>query len=291
MYKKFGETINQIIDWAKANPNIQGVVVIGSQARGTQISDQWSDLDLMVLANDPQELVKENTWFHCFGNVVCFFDEIVPLHFSNWNWYVKRVLYTDNRDIDFSILPYHHLDQVLSENMGILSKGYRVLYDASAGQIETKICELLKTHEKEAAHPPTKKELDAVVSDLLFHVIWSFKKIKRGELWVAVNCINCYMKNLLLRIIEAHNVSANQRPNTLMYSGRFLEQRTDQEILAKLAFCFTRYNQAEAVETLQHLIDFTYTTAEAVCGRNGYVFDAALFERIQKMYDEMKEDI
>ena len=76
-----------------------------------------------------------------------------------------------------------------------------------------------------------------------------------------------------------------------MYSGRFLEQRTDQEILAKLAFCFTRYNQAEAVETLQHLIDFTYTTAEAVCGRNGYVFDAALFERIQKMYDEMKEDI
>jgi len=290
MHQKFNETINQVLAWAQADRNIQGVIIIGSQARSTLISDQWSDLDLLVLANDPKGLVTENTWFNRFGNVVCFFDEIVPLHFTNWNWCVKRVLYADNRDVDFSILPYHHLDEVLSVNKDIILKGYRVIYDSGAGQLETKVCALLQTVEKEAAHPPTQQELDAIVRDLLFHVIWAFKKIKRKELWVAVNCINCYMKNLLLRLIEAHNVSTHQRPDTLMYSGRFLEQRTDQEILAKLEYCFTRYDPVDAVETLQHLIDFINTTAKAICERNGYEFDATQFERIQKMYDEMKLD-
>ena len=66
----------------------------------------------MVFSGHPQMWMAENTWFGCFGDVVTFFDEIVPLHFTNWSWCVKRVLYSDLRDVDFSILPFDHLDEV-----------------------------------------------------------------------------------------------------------------------------------------------------------------------------------
>ena len=288
MHPQFLPTLQDILPWAQANPDIQGVLLIGSQARSAPAADQWSDLDLMVFAGDPQRLMQDNTWFERFGEVACFFDEIVPLHFNNWRWCVKRVLYADHRDVDFSILPYDHLADVLSDNQEILSRGCQVLYDATPGCLDRQIRALLQSLETQTAHPLTEQELRQVVNELLFHVIWAFKKIKRSELWVAVNCINSHMKNLLLQLIEAHNISIRQQPGVLMYNGRFLEQRAGPEILAQLSACFTKYDPADAVATLERLFEITYTLSKAICEKNGCPFDAAQFERVHKIYSAMK---
>jgi aminoglycoside 6-adenylyltransferase len=288
MHPKYAETVNQILAWAQSNDDVQGIVTIGSQARTYPVSDEWSDLDLMVLTGHPQAWMADNTWFDRFGSVVTFFDEIVPLHFTNWNWCVKRVLYSDFRDIDFSILPYEHLDEVLSVNGDILSKGYQVIYDAASSLLETKIRALLDRRKPEEPHLPTCEAVDAVVRDLLFHVIWAFKKIKRGELWTATGCINSYMRGLLLQLVEAHNAAASRQPDILQYNGRFLDQRADPQILAALRRCSTRYDAAEAVETLQHVIDFTVIVEKSIYAQLGCEYDQRRAEKIQKMYNVMK---
>jgi aminoglycoside 6-adenylyltransferase len=288
MHPKYRETANQILAWAQAEEDIHGIAIIGSQARSTLVSDQWSDLDLMVLTGHPQLWMADNAWFDRFGDVVTFFDEMVHLHFTNWNWCVKRVLYSDFRDIDFSILPYDHLDEVLSVNEDILSKGYQVIYDSAPGLLESKIRALLERRKPAGAHLPAREEVDAVVRDLLFHVIWAMKKIKRGELWVATGCINSYMRGLLLQLVDAHNAAANRQPDILQYNGRFLDQRSDPEVLAGLARCFTRYDADEAVEALQHVIDFTAMVVKSIYAQSGEPYDMRRFEEIQKMVDAMK---
>jgi aminoglycoside 6-adenylyltransferase len=242
----------------------------------------------MVFVTHPQRMMQDTTWFDRFGTVVSTFDEIVPLHFTHWSWCVKRVLYADQRDMDFSILPYDHLDEVLSVNRDIIAKGCQVLYDACGDLLERKIGALLESAPPQTAALPSEAELRQVIGELLYHIIWAFKKIKRGELWVAANCINTHMKNLLLRLIEAHTLLIRQAPDVLQYSGRFLEQRADPAILADLQYCFTHYDRADAIAALGHLFEITKTLSEAICEKTGYPFDAAQFESIQKMFQEMQ---
>ena len=43
---------NSILEWAKQHENIRAVILIGSRARTSEKADKWSDLDLVVIAED-----------------------------------------------------------------------------------------------------------------------------------------------------------------------------------------------------------------------------------------------
>ena len=49
-----------IVDWAKTQPTIQAVAVVGSHARGTARAE--SDIDLMLLATNPQAFRADVAW-------------------------------------------------------------------------------------------------------------------------------------------------------------------------------------------------------------------------------------
>lgn len=285
---KYDETIDEIIAWSRQDRNVKGAIVIGSQVRDELRADEWSDLDVMVLADDPYLLLDEATWMDRFGAPVCVFVEVTELHFASWNWCVKRALYDDHRAVDFSILPYDKLDEVLSVNKGIMSKGYRVLYDSDTDLLESKIRAVVETIEEAAPEIPTEKELCNDVNNLLFHIIWTYKKIKKGELWAAVRCINTYIRDLLLRLIEFYNASVTKRSSVVMYDGRFLEDRTDGEILGKLEHCFAKYDEQDAIETLSHLVDVTHFISKRLFEALGYQLNADQFETIKKMCVEMQ---
>jgi aminoglycoside 6-adenylyltransferase len=285
---EYDETIDEIVAWSEQDSNVEGAIVIGSQVRDELRADEWSDLDVMVLANDPYLLLDEATWMDRFGTPVCVFVEVDELPFATWDWCVKRALYDDHRAVDFSILPYDKLDEVLSVNRGIMSKGYRVLYDSVPGLLGSKIRAVIEAIEETAPGIPAEKELCNDVNNLLFHVIWAFKKIRKGELWVAVRCINTYIRDLLLQLIECHNASVTKKSSVVMYSGRFLEDRTDGEILGLLKHCFAKYDEQDAIDTLGHLIDVTWFVSKRLFEALGYQLNAEQFEAIRKMHADMK---
>jgi aminoglycoside 6-adenylyltransferase len=285
---KYDKTVDEIIAWSQQDSNVEGAIVIGSQVRDELHADEWSDLDVMVLANSPYLLLDEATWMDRFGTPVCVFVEVNELPFATWNWCVKRVLFDDYRAVDFSILPSDKLDEVLSVNKGIMSKGYRVVYDPNPDLLDSKIRAVIEKIEEAVPQIPIERELSNDVSNLLFHIIWAFKKIKKGELWVAVRCINTYIRDLLLRLIEFYNASVTKKPSVVMYSGRFLEDRTDGEILVQLKHCFAKYDEQDAIDTLGHLVDVTWFVSRRLFEALGYQLNAEQFEAIRRMHAEMK---
>jgi len=78
---KYDQTVEKIIAWSERDRNIESVIIIGSQVRKEKQADEWSDLDLMVLANDPQVLLNENSWLNQFGTPVCAFIYEIVLPF------------------------------------------------------------------------------------------------------------------------------------------------------------------------------------------------------------------
>ena len=57
-YRWIAEAIST---WAAAQPDISAVAVIGSQSRAKGCADEWSDLDLLIMAQDPDRLIEHET--------------------------------------------------------------------------------------------------------------------------------------------------------------------------------------------------------------------------------------
>lgn len=287
MHSKYSESVDKLRVWCLEEKNIHAAIILGSQVRDEFGGDEWSDLDVLLLADNPQVFLQTDTWLAFLGEIVCVIVEETNLDWVHLTWSAKRVLFTDNRTIDFPIMPYDRIDDVLGLNAEIHANGYQVIYDAHTELVASKIEASLLTVKEESVTIPTENDLRQTIDDLLFQLIYAAKKVKRNELWVAVSCINQRISNQLLQLIEFHTASITKVSQRIRYEGRFLEQRTHQDILKKLPECFAKYDTLDAVETIDHLLDVVRCLSEDICKVNRYPLNNDQFDRARRLYDEM----
>jgi len=287
MHPKYNETINKLRTWSQNENSIQGVIILGSQVRDEFAGDEWSDLDVLLLADTPSDFMQSNKWLDFLGEVVCVVIEETPLDWINMTWSVKRILFTDNRAVDFSILPSDRVDDVLSMNAEIHVHGYEIIYDAHPNILTVKVETSLVKVKEEPPKPPTEAETQQIINTLLFELLFAAKKIRRNELWVAVSRINQQINNRLLQLIEFHTASVTKASQGIRYDGRFLEQRIPQVVLEKLPLCFAKYDGFDAIQTIEHLLEITYYLSKKICEEQNYPFEAKQFDRARKLYDEI----
>ena len=65
--------LEAFISWATAQPDIEGVALVGSYARGTATKD--SDVDLMILSTERTRYLDNQEWLSLFGEVERSRDE------------------------------------------------------------------------------------------------------------------------------------------------------------------------------------------------------------------------
>lgn len=289
MHPKYIETIHKLRRWSQNETSVQGVMILGSQVRDEFEGDAWSDLDVLLLVDTPSDFLRSNQWLDFLGEVVCVVVEETLLDWINLTWAVKRILFTDGRAIDFSILPSDRIDDVLSMNAEIHAHGYEILYDAHPDILAVKVETSLVNVQEKPPEPPTEAELQQVIDHLLFELLFAARKIRRNELWVAVSYINQQINGWLLQLIEFHTTSVTQASLGIRYGGRFLEQRIPQATLEKLPQCFARYDVFDAIQTVGRLLEITRYLCEEICEKQNYPFDAKQFDRTRRLYDEMFE--
>ncbi|HLO30827.1 MAG TPA: nucleotidyltransferase domain-containing protein [Anaerolineales bacterium] len=59
--------INDFVDWASSQSDVQGVALVGSYARGAARED--SDIDLVILTDQFPKYVEDRQWIEIFGAV------------------------------------------------------------------------------------------------------------------------------------------------------------------------------------------------------------------------------
>jgi len=87
--------ISQIKDWAKAQSDIGGVLLVGSHARGTARAD--SDVDLMILTTQPYRYLDSIAFAEKFGVMIKWKKE-------SWGRVTSmRVWYQAGLEVEFGI--------------------------------------------------------------------------------------------------------------------------------------------------------------------------------------------
>lgn len=233
--------------WAVTEPGIRAVLIVGSQARSETPADRWSDLDVVLFAERPAELVDSPEWVRRFGPVVL--TTVEPTAVTGHR--ERRVLYADGRDVDFAVLPVSGIGGIVRDPdaRNVLRRGHRVVLDKD-GALAAALGTLAPTTAVAPSAPSLEEYLDCV-GDFWYHVLWTAKKLRRGELWTAKMCCDSYLKSRLLRMLEWDVQGTSGGRIDTWHAGRFLDSWAASEVTLRLPRTFARYDPYDIARALQ----------------------------------------
>jgi uncharacterized protein len=109
--------------WAKKQPDILAVAIIGSHAKGMAGPD--SDIDIVIIADDPDRYSETSSWLECFGRIRSI---------SNEDWGLlqsRRVHYLAGLEVEFGITnrKWAHTHPIDPGTKRVVSDGMRILHD------------------------------------------------------------------------------------------------------------------------------------------------------------------
>ena len=240
MTDRYSDIKRKILDVANNDKNIKAIIAIGSSTRSEIKADEYSDLDLLIATDDTESWLYGNIP-ETLGNIKISFIEN-----SLGGAKERRILYENALDVDMIVFTPEQFANVIKEGIAswVCNRGYTVLYDTM--EFEKLLAENVDHEVKH--HSLTEDEYLNMVNDFCFHIVWASKKILRGELWTAKMCIDAYLKNYLLKMIEMYSVCKYNID--VWHDGRFLDSWADDTVKDFLPKCFAHYDKKDMISAL-----------------------------------------
>jgi len=250
-----------VTDWALERPDIRAAFVVGSRARTDTPADRWSDLDVVLVVDDPEPYAQSAAWVSEFGTPVLTFLDETPVGQRE-----RRVLYETGEDVDLPLFPVSALEQLEESGAAneLLGRGYRLLVD------EIGLDERLRNLAERGSAPalPTQADFDQLAADFWYHALWAAKKLRRGEVFTAIGCLDGYLKARLVTLLELHARAVDPSIDT-WHEGRFLERWADPGALSALEKAFAHYDVRDVARALWETIDLFQAVEEETARRLG----------------------
>ncbi len=275
----YGAVAAKVAEWAESHPDIRAVIVVGSFARPGGMADTWSDLDLIVFADDPAAFVADSTWLQQFGAVLA--PKLSDHGRGTPEW---LVLYEDGSKIDFMFAAAGgNLAHMLGAfpYQDVLRRGVRVLVN--------------KTPSPGSLPPPAppapevRPSADAFANTIYGALIAADKTarlLRRGDPWRAKMLCDAEIKGYLLDMLAWH-AQATEGHDT-WYDGRFLDHWADPRALAALPSCFAAYEASDLWRATEATLDLFAWLAAETAQRWGFVLPAAAIAATRRRLRQMR---
>ncbi|RZV38881.1 MAG: nucleotidyltransferase domain-containing protein [Chromatiales bacterium] len=114
--------LNDLSAWSESRSDVLGLALVGSHARGA--ARPCSDVDVIVLCEDPLKLADSDGWIARFG------DPLKKMTETYGVVRVVRVFYGGGLEVEFGLSPVDWADVPLDAGTRrVISEGMRILYD------------------------------------------------------------------------------------------------------------------------------------------------------------------
>ncbi|MFH1879364.1 MAG: aminoglycoside 6-adenylyltransferase [Bacillota bacterium] len=258
--------LDSIVRFARTSDKVTALILIGSQARTEMKADEYSDTDVIMVVRDAGYFLRADSWLSEIGRVHLSFTE--PTLDGQRE---RRVLFDGAQDVDFVIMDESAAAHALEngEAAFILGRGYRVLVD-KRGFTMPPIASAPPT----AFAPASEAVFLNAVHDFWYHTVWAAKKLLRRELWTAKFCVDGYLKQKLLWMIEQHEHTVRRSGRDTWYGGRFIERWADKDVLRDLRETFAHYDRADIARALTETMKLYRRLAQEAATACGFPYPA-----------------
>ena len=262
----FNKLISNFLVWANEHEDIRGAIIVGSRARTETPADKWSDLDLVIAADNPQKYLCTTEWLKNIGEYWITFIEDTAVGEGK----ERRVLFDNGLDVDFSIFSVEGFKQISAapEVQEVLSRGMKIILD------KDNLFKDLETIPKIASKYkfPSEEYFLNFVNDFWYHTVWTAKKLLRGEIWMAKACMDGYMRSRLEGLIECHAKACNGVDYDTWHSGRFLDKWADARIAEELEGVFAHYDKEDMKRALPAMMNLFSWLAKETAEKLNYSY-------------------
>ena len=239
----YNQLLKKFTAWAQSRDDIRAVILVGSGARSDHPADQWSDLDLMIYSNQPEQYLTRMNWMAKIGDVW-----IALASHTSRNDAEYLVTFAGGYNVDFVFNPYVQLEEAVRD--GIIPYGHwrgaRVIVDKSGLAAKS-----IPTHFKPPTQPlPNQAEFLWVVNAFFYTAFYMAKMLRRGDL-VMVKQRDADLKRALIQMIEWHARGADPRLDT-WHNGRNMQEWADPYAWKALQKTYAHF---DAEDSWQALLD------------------------------------
>lgn len=259
---RYGTIKENLLQVAKQNEDVFAIIAIGSSVRDFSKADEYSDLDLVIATKDTEKWLYGNEPDKLGEIKISFVERTIGGGFE------RRILFDGALDVDLIVCTPEDLEKLIKKGVAqeVMNRGYRVLYDAM------NVTQLLEDNIEFSVRRDMMSEKDFrnCVEDFWFHTIWVSKKILRGELWTAKMCIDAYLKDILLKVIESGQMAESQCD--VWHNGRFFEKWAGEETVNVLETCFAHYEKEDMIAALFNTANLFSKVAEKMAKACHYTY-------------------
>lgn len=234
----------KITKWAKDEPTVSGLVLIGSRVRETRDAvwraDAQSDWDFQVIAKRP-ELFANNAWLKSAGVE----PDVYAVRRAAIGGVPKVALLAQGVEADFVIVPqrslrmaqwaigfgWHHRSEKLRRAMQdlavVIRPGWRFLKGGETwGGLYRQVV-------SEVGDPRlSDEEARAMAESFVCDVVWARRKIERGELVAAQRMLHRTLVETNLRLLHELKLRRGERS---FPEGRRIERVAEPDELQSVA--------------------------------------------------------
>ena len=277
------ELLATIIAWAEANANVRALIMTGSRGRGDGRVDEFSDIDIEIIADPLELLIDDDAWFRSLGRVWVHLPTIIRERHET-----RLVFYDGGVKVDFSLCGRERVSTMVESKTldGLYERGYRVLLDkdgiaatlpAATGAFPTK--EL-----------PGQADFAATVEEFWFEAAHIPRYILRGELWV-VKFRDWTMKELLLRMLEWHAIARGDGPIDTWHIGTHMAAWVDDETQRELGAIFGAFDARSSWTALLATTSLFRRLATETAAATGLRYPIEADEGVSGYIDTFRERI
>ena len=279
---RFGEIKQRLLKLAEADSDIKAIIEIGSQTREQTPADQFSDLDLILATSEPERYLCGDALISRLGSPLISFVEPTLAGAKE-----RRILFEGSLDVDIVVVTPGQMSRAIGagELGGILARGSRVLFDRMGAAESLKFAPA-----PIPGGPMSLQEYTNTVNDFWFHIVWAAKKLRRGELYTAVACVNGYISSLLLAMIELCEKCRHSMYYDVWHNGRLLELWAGEDVREGLRGCFTPYDSLETAEALRALANLYSRLARASAEALQYPYPEKAEQSALKILNNLLEN-
>jgi predicted nucleotidyltransferase len=228
---------------------VTGAAVIGSRA-----SDQArpaSDLDLLVFAPQPADLLADSRWLGPLGRIwASTVDQSSP------GLPVKRLLLDDAAQVDLLIISPDAIDQLAAPARAVLAatarRGFRSIKDG--GPVPECLGELAAEVPGGPRGRPSQDQFSQLVAGFWIDAVRTARRLGGGEVWAAKRITDGPMKDALVQL-QAWIVGALKGPDfDTFWCGRHLEEwageRFERDLAAACGGLDSQSVRRDLIETM-----------------------------------------
>ena len=213
-----------MIEWAASQPELLGVALVGSCARGTERED--SDIDLVIITRNPTWWLETDEWLERFGGVKTVDLEDYGLVQS------RRVRYENGIEVEFGITTDEWLNTAPIDegSRRVMSDGHRIL-DDKAGLFYAFLAVLRKDQ-------PNQEEAIHIVP---YDSSWPARF--QSEKTVLAEALGDWVQGGIHHVgsTAVHGLAAKPVIDVMVGVGNLNEARACIPLLEKIGYCYFPY--------------------------------------------------